>query len=331
MFSPHANLPIAIWDIGGLTMQIDIAAERFLNHLEVERNFSGESLRAYRNDLLQFRAFLEKRGQLDLATVDHLCLRAYLAETAARPLADGKTYERRSIARKLASVRSLFRYLHKRGELHENPAKLLRTPKVNRNLPGFLDEGQVGALLNGPDESWSGLRDRTILEMLYGTGLRVSELVKLDMLDLELGRGTLRAHGKGRKVRMLPLLPSAMQCLNAWFAVRTKPPRAAQGIDPATRAVFINQRGTRLTDRSVRRLVEHYVEKAAITCHVSPHTLRHTFATHLLNHGADLRDVQELLGHASLATTQVYTHVTTARMLDVYEKAHPDAKKPEAA
>jgi len=167
--------------------------------------------------------------------------------------------------------------------------------------------------------------------MLYGTGMRVSELVKLDMLDLELGRGTLRAHGKGRKVRMLPLLPSAMQCLNAWFAVRTKPPRATQGMDPATRAVFINQRGTRLTDRSVRRLVEHYVEKAAITCHVSPHTLRHTFATHLLNHGADLCDVQELLGHASLATTQVYTHVTTARMLDVYEKAHPDAKKPEAA
>ena len=321
-------LPILMSGIGGNSMEAAPAIERFLNHLEVERNFSGESLRAYRNDLLQFREFLQRRGQDNLCSVDHLTLRAYLAETSARIMDDGKTYERRSIARKLASVRSLFRYLHKRGEVSDNPARLLRSPKVHRDLPNFLDEGQVNALLTAPNESWSGLRDRAILELLYGTGLRVSELVRLDMAELELGRGTLRAHGKGRKVRMLPLLPAAMKCLNAWFAVRSKPPRNQSGLDAGVRAVFINQRGTRLSDRSVRRLVDQYVLKAALSCHVSPHTLRHSFATHLLNHGADLRDVQELLGHASLATTQVYTHVTTARMLDVYERSHPDEVVP---
>ncbi|MBE7493022.1 MAG: tyrosine recombinase XerC [Planctomycetes bacterium] len=295
--------------------------DRFLHHLEVERNFSAQSLRAYATDLRQFEEFLAERGTPGLAAVDSLALRAWLAGMTER------NYERRSIARKLASARSLFRWLHKRGELADNPAKLLRTPKLNRTLPTFLDEQQVTALLTAPDCShWSGLRDRAILELLYATGLRVSELVNLDLNDLELGRGTLRTLGKGRKERVLPLLPSAVSAVGAWLACRGSPPRSRRGIDGTVRAVFINQRGSRLTDRSVRRLIDGYVQQAALNCHVTPHTLRHSFATHLLNHGADLRDVQELLGHAHLATTQVYTHVTTARMLDVYERAHPAAK-----
>ncbi|MBX3472925.1 MAG: tyrosine recombinase XerC [Planctomycetes bacterium] len=297
--------------------------DRFLHHLEVERNFSAQSLRAYATDLRQFEEFLAERATADLCAVDHLALRAWLAGMSER------NYERRSIARKLASVRSLFRWLHKRGEITDNPSKLLRTPKLNRTLPSFLDEQQVIALLTAPDAGhWSGLRDRAILELLYATGLRVSELVNLDLNDMELGRGTLRTMGKGRKERILPLLPSAIAAVNTWLAQRSRPPRSRTGIDGTVRAVFINQRGSRLTDRSVRRLIDGYVQQAALNCHVTPHTLRHSFATHLLNHGADLRDVQELLGHAHLATTQVYTHVTTARMLDVYERAHPSAGAP---
>ena len=302
-------------------MEVRPNIDLFLLHLNVERNFSAQSLRAYAGDLKQFEEFLGARGTTDLAAVDHMCLRAYLAQMGERG------YERRSIARKLASARSLFRWLHKRGEIADNPSKLLRTPKLARNLPSFLDEGQVGALLTAPDESqWSGVRDRAILELLYATGLRVSELVGLDISDLELGRGTLRTMGKGRKERILPLLPSAMQAIQTWLDLRGRPPRSRGGVNGGLNAVFINQRGSRLTDRSVRRLIDGYVRQAAINCHVTPHTLRHSFATHLLNHGADLRDVQELLGHAHLATTQVYTHVTTARMLDVYERAHPSAR-----
>jgi len=311
-------------DIGSealrLLMEIRPTIDRFLHHLEVERNFSAQSLRAYATDLRQFEEFLAERATASLTSVDHLSLRAWLAGMSER------NYERRSIARKLASVRSLFRWLHKRGEIADNPTKLLRTPKLNRVLPSFLDEQQVNALLTAPDAgNWSGLRDRAILELLYATGLRVSELVNLDINDLELGRGTLRTMGKGRKERILPLLPSAITAVNTWLGPRSRPPRSKHGIDGSVRAVFVNQRGSRLTDRSVRRLIDGYVQQAALNCHVTPHTLRHSFATHLLNHGADLRDVQELLGHAHLATTQVYTHVTTSRMLDVYERAHPSA------
>ena len=295
--------------------------ERFLSHLDVERNFSEQSLRAYATDLRQFAEFLDTREMAELLKVDNLTLRAYLAGMSEA------NYGRRSIARKLASIRSLFRFLLRRGEITDNPAKMLRTPKLARNLPSFLDENQVTVLLSTPDPAtWGGVRDRAILELLYATGLRVSELVKLKLHDLELSKGSLRTLGKGRKERILPLLPAAIDALQAWFKVRQRPPRSRDGaIKPGVESVFINQRGSELTDRSVRRLIDQYVKQAAINCKVTPHTLRHSFATHLLNHGADLRDVQELLGHAHLATTQVYTHVTTSRMLDVYERAHPSA------
>ncbi|MHC4839596.1 MAG: tyrosine recombinase XerC [Planctomycetota bacterium] len=295
--------------------------DRFIEHLDVERNFSPQSMRAYRTDLRQFCEFLDERQRKDITGVDHLLLRDYLAGMTE------KDYGRRSIARKLASVRSLFRWLHKRGEISENPTKLLRTPKLNRHLPTFLDEAQVSALLNAPAEDWSGIRDRAILELLYATGLRVSELTRIELNDMELGRGSLRTLGKGRKERILPLLPSAIAAIQKYLSIRNNPPRAKGGaIKAGEQALFLNQRGTALTSRSVRRLMDQYVQQAAINCKVTPHTLRHSFATHLLNHGADLRDVQELLGHAHLATTQVYTHVSTSRMLDVYENAHPSAK-----
>jgi integrase/recombinase XerC len=301
--------------------------ERFLQHLDVERNFSAQSLRAYAGDLKQFTEFLSQRTIHDLGQVEHLNLRAWLAQLSEHG------YERRTIARKLASVRSLFRFLHRRAEITENPARMLRTPKLSRNLPNLLDEGQVNVLLSTPDPAtWSGVRDKAILELLYATGLRVSELVRLDLSDLSLARGSLRAFGKGRKERLLPLLPAAVHAVQTWLTVRQRPPRSrSRSISDGVEKVFINQRGTPLTDRSVRRLIDQYVNQAAMNCKVTPHTLRHSFATHLLNHGADLRDVQELLGHAHLATTQVYTHVSTARMLDVYERAHPGAhldKKP---
>lgn len=295
--------------------------DRFIEHLDVERNFSPQSMRAYSSDLRQFSEFLVDRERDDLATVDHLLLRGYLAGMSERD------YGRRSIARKLASVRSLFRWLHKRGEIAENPTKALRTPKLNKHLPTFLDENQVNALLNAPSEDWSGVRDRAILELLYATGLRVSELTHINLNDIELGRGSLRTMGKGRKERILPLLPSAIEAIQKYLGIRNNPPRARGGvIKLGEQALFLNQRGTALTSRSVRRLMDQYVQRAALNCKVTPHTLRHTFATHLLNYGADLRDVQELLGHAHLATTQIYTHVSTSRMLDVYEKAHPSAK-----
>jgi integrase/recombinase XerC len=295
--------------------------QRFLQHLDVERNFSDQSLRAYAGDLKQFSEFLAHRAIDDLTAIEHLNLRAWLAQLSENG------YERRTIARKLASVRSLFRFLHRRGEIKENPARMLRTPKLARNLPNFLDENQVNVLLSTPDpNTWSGVRDRAILELLYATGLRVSELVRLNLSDLSLNRGSLRAFGKGRKERILPMLPSACQAIQAWLAVRQRPPRSrSRSVSGGNEHVFVNQRGTPLTDRSVRRLIDQYVAQAAMNCKVTPHTLRHSFATHLLNHGADLRDVQELLGHAHLATTQVYTHVSTARMIDVYERAHPSA------
>ena len=301
--------------------------ERFLKHLEIERNFSAQSLRAYATDLRQYAEFLAEKGVANIATVDHLLLRSWLAGLSER------NYERRSIARKRASVRSLYRFLHRRAEIADNPARLLRTPKLARNLPNCLDENQITALLSAPDpNSWSGLRDRAILELLYATGLRVSELVRLQFADLELTRGSLRTLGKGRKERILPLLPAAIAAIHAWGEVRNRPPRSREGgVKPGVNNLFINQRGTALTDRSVRRLIDGYVAQAALNCHVTPHTLRHSFATHLLNHGADLRDVQELLGHAHLATTQVYTHVSTARMIDVYERAPPSATGKKSA
>ena len=226
---------------------------------------------------------------------------------------------RRTIARKLSCVRSLFRFLCREGVLELNPAAAIATPRIERRLPAFLDEQQMLRLLQVPPATgWRGLRDRALLETLYSTGMRVSELVGLNQQDVDEVSGTVIVRGKGKKERLCPIGETALRALQAYLAQRPKPGRTAY-------TLFISQKGTRLTARQVDRLLVRYVRQAQLPASISPHALRHSFATHLLDRGADLRSVQELLGHASLSTTQIYTHVTAQRLKKVYDRAHPRA------
>jgi integrase/recombinase XerC len=298
--------------------------DRFLEHLECERNYSQHTLRAYRADVEGFLRFLalDYLGvALDAARpeqVDRLAVRSFLASLARRGVA------RRSQARALSAVRSLFALACREGTLEHNPAKGVRTPKQEQRLPRHLRPGEVETLIEAIDgDAPLAHRNRALIEVLYATGLRVGELVALDWPDLDLGARVLRVLGKGGKERMVPFGRPAVEALESWRrhwgTVRSD---IEDGADP----VFLHHRGGRLSARSVRRVLDRVVAAAALAAGVHPHTLRHTFATHLLEGGADLRAIQELLGHSSLATTQRYTHVDVDRLLHVYRDAHPRAK-----
>jgi integrase/recombinase XerC len=296
----------------------------FLTALEHERNFSVHTIRCYATDLARYAAFLMGpdtppdaaasevlTDKLRLATP--IDLRAYLAELRRAE------YSRATVARKIATLRSFYKFLARRGDVERNPVKVIRTPRQEKRLPRFLSPGDVERLLNTPKGAdMLSLRDASMLEILYSTGMRVSELVGLDLEDIDPVGEVVRVRGKGRRERLAPLGSYALNSLNRYLESR-----AAEGLD--TPAVFVNRHGDRLNVRSVRRKLAKYLAMAGLDPHVSPHTLRHSFATHMLERGADLRAVQELLGHRSLSTTQIYTHVTAGRLKQIYEAAHPRA------
>jgi len=303
---------------------MDPVAE-FLRHLEHNVQASPQTVRCYRADLKEFQEFLATGlatgRSVSLLSLDHHVVREYLSHQYDRGAG------RATVARKLASLRSLFRHLARRGLVTSNPAAMVATPKLEKRLPGALSEAEVESLLNnafGPGTR--DLRDRAILELLYASGVRVAELVGADLGDLEISRaspdGMLRVLGKGRKERLVPIGSKSVTALVSYLKVRAGLVTGSAGA-AARDALFLNARGGRLTDRSVRRILNERLRRAALLKRVSPHTLRHSFATHMLNAGADLRSIQELLGHASLSTTQKYTAVSTRRLLDVYRRAHP--------
>jgi integrase/recombinase XerC len=298
---------------------------RFLEHLQGERQLSPQTLRAYEHDLVTFHEFLcrdflgREPEAVAPGDVDALAVRSFLAALTRRGL--GK----KSQGRALSAVRSLFRFACREGVLAANPAQGVRTPKAPQTLPRHLRPGEAESLIEAPagDEPLVR-RDRAILELLYAAGLRVSELVGLDWTDVDLPARMVRVMGKGSKERMVPFGRPAAEALRRWLdAWETVRAPAGSGEEP----VFLNHQGGRLTDRSVRRVIDKWVDAAAVARGVHPHTLRHTFATHLLENGADLRAIQELLGHSSLATTQRYTHLEVERLLAVYRGAHPRARR----
>lgn len=299
--------------------------DSYVEYLTAVHRSSEHTRKAYTEDLLQFMRFAEKVGRADWTEITTLDIRRYLAELMEQRLA------RTSVARKLSALRGFFAFLLARRWREADPTVGLRAPKLPERLPHYLEEDDMFALLHAPDLTTpQGLRDRAILETLYATGLRVAELVSLNeshlaRADTSAGLTALRVTGKGRKERMVVLGEEAVAALQAYQT--SGRPALRTHADPQVDddALFLNRSGTRLTDRSVARMLHKYVMLTCARHGISPHALRHTFATHLLNHGADLRTVQQLLGHVSLASTGIYTHVSSRRMREVYEQAHPRA------
>jgi integrase/recombinase XerC len=308
------------------------SAAAFLDHLRLNRNVSAHTVTAYRIDLSQFLAFAAGHlgtpaARLRPTHLDLAVIRAFLAELYRR----GQS--RASAARKLSALRSFTRFLRREGLLEADPAALALTPRREQKVPAHLSVDEMTRLLEAPDASRPlGRRDRAILELFYASGLRLSELVALDVDNVNLSERIVRVAGKGGKERLVPFNKAAQHALRAWYADRASlraAGRKASGARPQASGdpVFVNVRGTRLTGRSVQRLVARYVAGCSTRFGISPHALRHSFATHLLQRGADLRSIQELLGHVQLSTTQRYTHVNAAQLLDVYRRAHPRAKR----
>ena len=297
------------------------AIARFLRYLHVERNASELTTKSYREDLTVLAEYLiEARGGTcpRPGEVTVLDLRGYVASLHE------SGYANSTIARRLASLRSFFRFGQREEWTKANPAKPLRNPRKGRTLPHFLSADDLGRLLTAPPADVPlGLRDRAVLETMYSAGLRVSELVGLDDGDLDFQAGVVRVRGKGRRERLSPVGSYAARALRRWLAARKLDPREPAG---AEAPVFVNKFGRRITTRSIARMLDKYLRLTGLDSRTTPHSLRHSFATHLLDGGADIRSVQELLGHKSLVTTQIYTHVSTAALRKAYEKAHPRAK-----
>ncbi|HPS55866.1 MAG TPA: tyrosine recombinase XerC [Sedimentisphaerales bacterium] len=328
-------------------MENSVIVQNFLSYLKFEKRFSEHTAKCYGADLFQFGQFVMENAaqfqhsdssdeffsasdssalatshqtdvKLDqkLLTVDVEDARAYMA------LLNEKNYSKSTIARKLATLRSFYKFLVKRGQIDSSPVEVIRTPKQEKKLPRFLEYEEVKRLLNTPAlTSWLGARDRAILETLYSTGIRVSELVALNMDDIDFLGEVVHVRGKGKKERITPIGSSALQTIQYYMEFRNK--RAQSNTNFDSKVLFVNKHGKRLSTRSVRRKMDKYLKIAGLDPLISPHTLRHSFATHMLNNGADLRSVQELLGHQSLSTTQIYTHLTTNKLKEVYTESHP--------
>jgi integrase/recombinase XerC len=325
--------------------------QHFLNYLKFERRFSEHTAKCYGADLSQYAGFLTNRhqgpsqpvqpgpipetafdGQAMAATAVHVETELDLNELMVHAdvedargflvMLNEKAYSKATVARKLATLRSFYKYLIRSGHIESNPLSSVRTPKQEKKLPRFLEYEEVKTLLETPPlDNWLGARDRAILEVLYSTGIRVSELVALNMDDIDFLGEVLHVRGKGKKERIAPISSSALQTIQHYMEFRNKRSQNNENFD--VRVLFVNKHGRRLSTRSVRRKMDKYLKIAGLDPNISPHTLRHSFATHMLNNGADLRSVQELLGHQSLSTTQVYTHLTTSKLKEVYDQAHP--------
>jgi len=304
---------------------------QFLEYLQLNRNLSARTVRAYESDLTQYVRFLEtyfERGAEAIAPtdIDHHAVRAFMRDQYDRGQA------RASSARRLAAVRSFGRYLRREHYIERDPGALVATPKQERKIPAHLDEGEVSRMLDAPDQTTPlGRRDRAILELFYASGLRLSELVGLGLEDINLSSRLVRVHGKGGKERIVPFNRSTVAALRNYLGDRA---RLVRGTPPSDTVrsrwttsdpLFVNYKGGRLSGRSIDRLVRRYVAATSARYGVSPHALRHSFATHLLERGADLRAIQELLGHARVTTTERYTHVSPAQLMKLYKKTHPRA------
>jgi len=306
---------------------MDKALKDFLRYLRVEKNYSDHTLRNYESDLYQFISFLHQKDRkkskadstpLTLKQLEHLDIRAYLASLYRRN-------SKSSVARKLSSLRSFFDYLVRQGEIQQNPADMVSAPKMGKVIPDFLPVDETFQIMQAPDSTKVlGSRDRAILEILYSCGLRVSELTALDLDSVDLELGVVRAIGKGNKERLVPVGSKAKEALAHYIKKREE--LLAGKIEQ--KALFLNNRGGRLSSRSVSRILKKHLQRCKIGRPLSPHGLRHSFATHLIDGGADLRAVQEMLGHASLSTTQRYTHLSADKLMAEYDKAHPRSRMP---
>ncbi|MDT4898013.1 MAG: integrase/recombinase XerC [Acidobacteriota bacterium] len=300
---------------------------QFFEHLRYERNVSEHTLRNYMSDLMQFYDHLAPadpqtgaRREINVRQIDHITIREWLSSLHAAQK------KKTSVARKLAALRTFFQFLVREGIVELNPAKLVSTPRLEKKLPVHLSVEDAIRFIETPDiETDLGKRDRAILELLYGTGVRVSELTKLDLGDVDFKDKLVRVTGKRRKQRIVPFGDPALHALLGYLTVRKGFLQNAPIDERESEAVFLNYQGTRITTRSVGRMVDKYIQICAGIHDISPHALRHSFATHLLDSGADLRDIQELLGHARLSTTQIYTHVSMEKLIEVYDKSHPKA------
>ncbi|MEO0082851.1 MAG: tyrosine recombinase XerC [candidate division WOR-3 bacterium] len=291
----------------------DERVHKFLDYLSSEKNFSQHTIRAYQIDLGQFLEFLiDRKNHQDILTVKRDDIRDFVGYL----LKYG--YDKRSVARKLSSLKSFFKYLTRKKILATNPAKAIKTPKITKTLPGFLTQYQIQKVLSFQGNDEITLRNKAIIEVLYGAGLRASELVNLNIADIDFYNEVILVKGKANKQRIVPLGSYAQQAIKEYLAVRK---------NKTNPALLLNKQGRRLSTRSVQKIVNQLISRVSEVSHTNPHTLRHSFATHLLERGADLRAVQELLGHSSLSATQIYTHISIEHLKKIYQKAHPRAEE----